>query len=190
MDGDCIASIGKKGSGPLQFNYPAGIAISPITGQVYINDWANHRIQVLNPDLTFSHSFGCHGSAIGQFKYPYSIAIDSQGLVYVSDKDNHRIQKFSPDGKFVAQFGHYGVSPEQLKYPRGITVDTAATGLVYVSDGSNGRVSVFTSDGVSVTSFGRAGNDIDQLSSPRGLAFNKDGLLYVCDADSGRLVIY
>ena len=60
MDGDCIASIGKKGSGPLQFNYPAGIAISPITGQVYINDWANHRIQVLNPDLTFSHSFGCH----------------------------------------------------------------------------------------------------------------------------------
>ena len=58
MDGDHIASVGKKGSGPLQFNYPEGIAISPITGLVYIADWNNHRIQVLNPDLTFSHSFG------------------------------------------------------------------------------------------------------------------------------------
>ena len=58
MDGDCIASVGEKGSGPLQFNDPEGIAISPITGQVYIADWHNHRIQVLNPDLTFSHSFG------------------------------------------------------------------------------------------------------------------------------------
>ena len=46
---------------------PAGIAISPITGQVYIADSGNHRIQVLNPDLTFSHSFGKKGSANGQF---------------------------------------------------------------------------------------------------------------------------
>ena len=68
MDGDCIASVGERGSGPLQFSTPEGIAISPITGQVYIADRYNHRIQVLNPDLTFSHSFGREGSANGQFK--------------------------------------------------------------------------------------------------------------------------
>ena len=38
MDGYLIASVGKEGSGPLQFNTPSGIAISPITGQVYIAD--------------------------------------------------------------------------------------------------------------------------------------------------------
>uniref|UniRef100_A0A1X7UXK1 RING-type domain-containing protein n=1 Tax=Amphimedon queenslandica TaxID=400682 RepID=A0A1X7UXK1_AMPQE len=101
MDGYLIASVGEKGSEPLQFNCPHGIAISPITGQVYIADKDNHRIQVLNPDLTFSHSFGSKGLANGQFQYPRDIAIDSQGLVYVTDIDNHRIQKFSPDGKFV-----------------------------------------------------------------------------------------
>ena len=190
MDGDFIASVGGKGSGPLQFNTPAGIAISPITGQVYIADYDNHHIQVLNPDLTFSHSFGSYGSANGQFKHPYHIAIDNQGLVYVSDIDNHRIQRFSPDGKFVAQFGSSGSGPGQLNYPYFITIDTAGTGLVYVSEGGNHRVSVFTSDGVFVSSFGRAGSNIDQFNNPRALSCSKEGLLFVCDAGNGRLVVY
>ena len=190
MDGDCIASVDKEGSGPLQFNRPDGIAISPITGQVYIAEWYNHRMQVLNPDLTFSHLFGSLGSANGQFNNPRGIAIDSQGLVYVADFSNCRIQKFSPDGKFVAQFGSCGSGPGQLNYPNGITVDTAGTGLVYVSEYGNHRVSVFTSDGVFVSSFGRYGSNIDQFKSPLGLAFNKEGLLCVCDPGNDRLIVY
>ena len=189
MDGDCIASVGEGGSGPLQFNNPSGIAISPITGQIYIAEWNNDRIQVLNPDLTFSHSFGSPGSSNGQFKSPRDIAIDSQGLVYVTDYSNNRIQKFSPDGKFVAQFGSIGSGPGQLINPWGITIDTAGTGLVYVSDYGNNRVSVFTSDGVFVSSFGRRGSNTDQFNSPKGLTFNK-GLLYVCDHSNKRLVVY
>uniref|UniRef100_A0A1X7TR12 RING-type domain-containing protein n=2 Tax=Amphimedon queenslandica TaxID=400682 RepID=A0A1X7TR12_AMPQE len=178
MDGYLIASAGEEGSGPLQFNDPRGIAISPITGQVYIADTNNHRVQVLNPDLTFSHSFGSGGSANGQFQSPYDIAIDSQGLVYVTDQCNNRIQKFSVDGKFVGQFGTKGSGPGQLSYPVGITIDTAATGLVYVSEAWNHHISVFTSDGVFVSKFGRLGSNIDQFNDPCGLAFNKYGLLY------------
>ena len=190
MDGYLIASVGECGSGPLQFNNPFGIAISPITGQVYIAEWGNHRIQVLNPDLTFSHLFGSEGSDNGEFQYPLDIAIDSQGLVYVSDSGNYCIQKFSPDGKFVGQFGTKGSGPGQLNRPLGITIDTAATGLVYVSEHGNHRISVFTSDGVFVRRFGREGSDIDQLNGPSSLAFDKDGILYVCDWSNGRLVLY
>uniref|UniRef100_A0A1X7SZ42 SMP-30/Gluconolactonase/LRE-like region domain-containing protein n=1 Tax=Amphimedon queenslandica TaxID=400682 RepID=A0A1X7SZ42_AMPQE len=190
MDGYLIASAGKYGSGPLQFNIPYGVAISPITGQVYIANYGNHRILVLNPDLTFSHSFGSKGSANGQFQCPRDIAIDSQGLVYVTDSDNHRIQKFSPDGKFVGQFGTRGSGPGQLSSPLGIAIDTAATGLVYVSEFGNHRISVFTSDGVFVRKFGSYGSNIDQFNVPRGLAFDKDGLLYVCDYSNKRLVVY
>ena len=187
MDGYLIVSVGEEGSGPLQFSTPDGIAISPITGQVYIADWHNYCIQVLNPDLTFSHSFGSYGSANGQFKSPRHIAIDSQGLVYVTDFNNHCIQKFSPDGKFVGQFGTFGSGPGQLNRPYGITIDTAATGLVYVSDD---HISVFTSDGGFVRKFGSKGSNIDQLKYPYGLAFDKDGLLYVCDFNNARLVVY
>ena len=191
MDGaDCIASVGEEGSGLLQFDFPDGIAISPITGQLYIADCHNHRIQVLNPDLTFSHSFGSEGSAKGQFSYPHDIAIDSQGLVYVADVDNHRIQKFSSDEKFVAQFGSEGSGPGQLQSPYGITIDTAGTGLVYVSEAGNNRISVFTSDGVFVRSFGSEGSNIDQFDCPRGLTFNRGGLLYICDCYNDRLVVY
>ena len=190
MDGDCVASVGEKGRGRQQFNAPDGIAISPVTGQVYIADSGNHRIQVLNPDLTFSHSFGKEGSANGRFKSPCGIAIDSQGLVYVADCNNNRIQRFTPNGKFVAQFGSKGSGPGQLISPCGITIDTAGTGLVYVSEGGNHRVSVFTSDGVFVSSFGRKGSNIDQFNSPTGLRFDKKGFLYVCDCYNNRLVIF
>ena len=187
MDGDFIASVGEVGSGPLQFNKPACIAISPITGEIYITDWNNHCVHVLNPDLTFSHSFGEKGSANGQFLYLRDIAIDSQGLVYVTDFGNHCIQKFSPYGKFMAQFGMRGSGPGQLHSPWGIT---AATGLIYVSEYGNSRVSVFTCDGVFVSSFGRLGRNIDQFNNPVGLTFNKEGLLYVCDFSNNRLVVY
>ena len=190
MDGVHVASVGGYGSKLLQFKYPAGIAISPITGQVYIADADNNRIQVLNPDLTFFHSFGKKGSANGRFNQPHGIAIDSQGLVYVTDTYNHRIQKFTPNGKFVAQFSSKGSGPGQLELPCGIIIDTAGTGLVCVSEGGNHRVSVFTSDGVFVSSFGREGSNIDQFNLPAGLRFDKKGFLYVCDFDNNRLVIY
>ena len=190
MNGDRVASVGGYGSGRQQFNFPVGIAISPITGQVYIADSGNDRIQVLNPDLTFSRSFGKVGSANGQFKYPRDIAIDSQGLVYVTDWGNYRIQKFTSNGKFVAQFGSKGSGHGLLVSPCGITIDTAGTGLVYVSEEGNNHVSVLTSDGVFVSSFGSEGSNIDQFSSPLGLRFDKKGFLYVCDHSNNRLVIY
>ena len=194
MDGDCVASVCGRGSGRRQLNDPDGIAVSPITGQVYIADQWNHCIQVLNPDLTFYHSSG-KGliakilSNIG-FKEEYGIAIDSQGLVYVADRWNNRIQKFTPDGKFVAQFGSKGSGPGQLMYPHGITIDTGGTGLVYVSEWGNHHVSVFTSDGVFVSSFGRKGSNIGQFNGPTGLTFDKEGFLYICDRNNDRLVIY
>ena len=190
IDGDYVASVGVSGIGPLQFNTPDGIAISPITGQVYIADRFNHCIQVLNPDLTFSHSFGSLGSAKGEFNQPRDIAIDSQRLVYVADSYNNRIQKFTPNGKFVAQFCKKGSSLGQLNRPQGITIDTAGTGLVYVSEGGNDRISVFTSDDKFVSSFGRKGSRRNQFDVPLGLRFDKKGFLYVCDYDNNRLVIY
>ena len=190
MDGYRKALVGKKGSGPLRFNSPHGIAISPITGQVYIADRGNHRVQVLNPDLTFSHSFGSEGSSNGQFQSPRDIAIDNQGSVYVADFINHRIQKFSPDGKFVGQFGSLGSGPGQLNGPAGVTIDIAATGLVYVSEWANNHISVFTSDGVFVSKFGSKGSNIDQFIIPWGLASDKNGVLYVCDSSNNRLVVY
>ncbi len=67
----------------------------------------NHRVRVLNSDLTFSSLFGKKGSGKGQFHEPYDIACDSTGNVYVcvADNGNHRIQDFTAEGKFLRMFG-------------------------------------------------------------------------------------
>ena len=176
---------------PKKLDGARGIAVSPITGQVYVADWVNHCIQVLNPDLTFSHSFGSKGSANGQFLGPCNIATDTDGSVYVTDSGNHRVQKFSPDEQFVARFGHgKGAGFGQLDKPTGIAIDNAGTGFVYVSEGGNSRISVFTSDGDFVSCFSGKGDDDSQLNNPLGMAFNKMGFLHVCDYRNGRIVVF
>ena len=176
---------------PKEFDGARGVAISPTTGQVYVADWVNHCIQVLNPDLTFSHSFGSKGSANGQFLGPCNIATDTDGSLYVTDSGNHRVQKFTPDKQFVVQFGDgKGAGFGQLDKPTGIAIDNAGTGLVYVSEAGNSRISVFTHDGDFFCYFGEKGNAGHQFNNPLGMAFDKGGILNVCDYRNDRIVLY
>ena len=188
IDGECIKSVGKQGSGPMEFNNPCGISISSITGHIYIVDYSNHRMQVLNPDLTFSHTFGSKGSAEGQFNNPFDVAVDRRGLVYVTDTYNHRIQVFTPEGQFLSQFGTKGSGPWQVSFPTGIVIDD--NNLMYITDHGNHRISVFTTDGQFVDYFGGQGTSVGQFNEPNGITFDREGYLYVCDSDNDRLVIY
>ena len=187
MDGKLIASVGQQGSKPLEFNVPIGIAISPTTGHIYVADCYNHRIQVLNPDFTFSYSFGSKGSAEGQFSSPRFIAIDNQGLVYVSDRYNHRIQVLTSEGKYISKFGTHGFGPGQLQSPTGLVINN---NLLYVAECNNHCVSIFTTDGQFVSSFGEFGNKKDQFSGPIGITLDNEGYLYICDRYNNRLVMY
>uniref|UniRef100_A0A1X7SQ15 SMP-30/Gluconolactonase/LRE-like region domain-containing protein n=1 Tax=Amphimedon queenslandica TaxID=400682 RepID=A0A1X7SQ15_AMPQE len=157
MNGNCIASVGEKGHGRLQFNTPSGVTVSPITGQIFIADRYNHRIQVLNQDLTFSHCLDKQGTGPGEFFKPRGVAFDTEGsFLYVADCNNHRIQKFTPEGKFVAQFGSKGSDPGQLFSPGAIAIDD--NNLVYVTEWENRRLSVFTGNGDFVSSYGGNGS--------------------------------
>ena len=188
MDGKCIKSVGKQGSGPQDFDGPRNIAISSNTGQIYVTDCNNHRIQVLNPDLTFSYTFGTKGSAEGQFINPLDVTIDRRGLVYVTDFNNHRIQIFTSEGQFLSQFGTKGSGPGQLSYPLGIVIDD--NNLMYITKQCNHCISIFTTDGQFVRSFGGQGSSVGQFNKPRGITFDREGYLYVCDYCNNRLVVY
>ncbi|CAI7992479.1 RING finger protein nhl-1, partial [Geodia barretti] len=85
------------------------IAVHSLTHKVYITEFNNHRVQVLNPDLTYSSSFGTNGSNNGEFNHPRHISTDRDGNVYVADSGNHRIQVFTGDGVYLRQFGKKGV---------------------------------------------------------------------------------
>ena len=145
--GWCVMSVGSSepGNRPLQFSYPRGIAVHPSTGQIYVADSGNHRIQVINNDFTYSHGFGVKGTAPGQLNYPRGVALDVAGSVYVASTNNNRIDKFTPDGKYDGQFGSKGSGDGQLSFPSSIAID--AHNIVYVAEERNYRISIFTTNG-------------------------------------------
>ena len=187
-DGQLVASVGTKGTGPSQFNGPRDIAFSTHNKKMYVVDNENHRIQVLNYDLTFSKVLGRkYGSKNGEFVYPWGVTCDSTGNVYVADSGNNRIQVFTASGKFLRKFGCHGKGVE-LGWPVGVTVDSR--GMVFVSERDSHRVSVFTAEGQFVTSFGQHGAKPGEFDKPTSLAVDDYDTLYVCDILNDRVQIY
>jgi tripartite motif-containing protein 2/3/tripartite motif-containing protein 71 len=183
--GKFIKAVGKGGKKPLEFSNPYGIAFHQ---KVYISDTHNHRIQILNPDLTFSCRFGSCGNDNGQFRYPWDAACDSTGNVYVADTSNHRIRVFTAEGQFLRKFGKKGSGNGELNYPSSISIDSED--VVYVAEDDNHRVSVFTCEGKFLTSFGTRGSGPGQFVHPRGIAVDKNGVVYVSDHDNDRLQLF
>ncbi len=92
---------GSWGSGDGQFISPAGVAVDS-SGNVYVADTGNHRIQKFTSDGHFVTKCGVEGSGDGQFRNPADVAVDSSGNVYVADTGNHRIQKFEQPAAMAA----------------------------------------------------------------------------------------
>ena len=186
--GKFITKVGTYGNGPLQFLNAFNISIHPSDKKIFAVDRPNHRIQILNPDLTFYSSFGSHGSGNGQFTYPWDVAFDSAGNVYVSDSNNHCIQVFTAEGQFLKQFGKKGSGRGELNWPSSITIDS--DNMVYVTENINHRVSIFTTDGQFLRSFGTMGTGQGQFNEPCGITIDKRGLIYVSDHNNARLQLF
>ena len=86
---------------------------------MFVGDTYNQRVQVLNPDFTFSHMF----SSNRQEKFCLDVTADSKGFAYVTDCTYSRVQKFTIEGQLVSSFCTDGSKPGQLHKPTGITVD-------------------------------------------------------------------
>jgi DNA-binding beta-propeller fold protein YncE len=132
--------LGSRGSGDSQFCYPYDVAVDK-SGNIYVADSGNHRIQEFTNTGTFICKWGSYGSGNGQFNYPHGITVDAAGYVYVGDYNNHRVQKFTNNGTYVTQWGDGGTGNGQFNTPKGVAIDK--TGNIYVADTSNSRVQKF-----------------------------------------------
>lgn len=187
-DGILIVKVGKKGNKALEFSSPVGVAVHPSNKKVYVADNGNHRIQILNPDLTFCHAFGKQGKGEAELNFPWDIAFDSVGKVYVVDSWNHRVQVFSEDGRHLMQIGAKGRDRGRLYWPSSICID--AEDFVYVVEAQNHRISVFNSDGRFMTLIGRKGRHWGEFIEPTGVAVDRYRVIYVSDSGNNRVQIF
>ncbi len=130
------------GTGHGQFNYPTGVAVDSIGGNVYVVDERNHRIQKFDSNGHFLLAWGSQGSGPGQFSFTFGIAVDFLGHVYVVDHENARIQEFSSSGDFLLAWGMLGSGPGQFNFPEGVAVNLSGS-TIFVADTFNERIQKF-----------------------------------------------
>jgi len=198
--GGFLAKWGGPGTGPGEFGVdpaffvsdaglirqggPFGIAVD-VSGDVYVTDEFNHRIQKFSNSGLFLTQWGSFGTGDGQFNRPQGIDVDASGNVFITDRGNNRVQKFSSTGVFMTKWGSLGTGVGQFNAPVGIAVD--ASGNVYVSDCLNHRIQKFTDTGIFLTQWGSVGAGVGQFSFPRGIAVDAAGHVYVADQSNHRI---
>ena len=176
---------GKQGSAAGEFNEPRGIAVNRSSGEIYIIDSKNQRVQKLGPDGRPVATWGKEGNGPGDFKDPCGIAVAPDGSVYVADTWNHRIQKFDANGRFVLQWneenpGFWG--------PRGVAV--GPDGTVYVTDTGNKRVLGYSPEGKQKAVWGKDGSKPGEFIEPVGIAVDANGIVYVADTGNHRVQVF
>jgi RHS repeat-associated protein len=172
------SSFGSGGSGTGHFSHPNGIAVDA-SGNVWVADQNNSRVEKFNHKGEFLSSFGSYGTGNGQFVRPSDIAIDSEGHLWVVDKTDDRVQEFSASGTYLSQFGSAGSGNGQFNTPEGITVDPS--GHIWVADTANARAEEFSSAGKFMQSVGTYGSGAGQIQEAVDVAIGAEGHVWITD---------
>ena len=185
--------FGDPGSGDGQFTAPRDVAVEADTGNVFVVDRDNDRVQVFaaNAPADYLTQFGA-----GTLDDPVGIAIDqSNGNVYVTDSANNRIVKFDSDGQPTPSFSEDAgfTSPalgngagEVGSFDVAIAVDPA-TGDLLVADRENDRVSRYDSTGSFDSSFDGSTSPGGAFTGPLDIAVDSTGDVVVVDSATGSI---
>ena len=168
------------------------------SGRVYVPDTGNQRIQVFNPNGSYSSTFGSNGSGNNQFNCPSGVAINpSNGDIAVVDKCNQRIQVYDSSWTFKASIGTLnakGSDNTHFNNPWGDAFD--ASGNIYVGDSDNHRVQKCSPSGLAYACAtfagvqGVQGNDFGHLAHPLGIAVDSANRVYVADEYNNRVQVF
>ena len=164
----CKKSSEKKSPGEL--NFPRSIAIHYKTGNIYIADRNNHRVQVFsyNGDYLFMFS--------EKMNEPAGICI-SQNKVFVTQWYGNCINMYELEGKLIKSVGSEGNGETQFKHPRGLDVSDR-NHTIFVCDCYNHRIQILTEELKYHSMLG-----IDLLRYPRDVKVTRDRVLVLARSD-------
>lgn len=113
--GGTITTVAGNGNGGFQGDggpatkaslyYPKGIAVDTRSGNLYIADSLNSRVRAVTPDgniytVAGNGQFSYYGdggpAASAALRFPWGLAVDSNGRVYIADDENSAVRLLTP----------------------------------------------------------------------------------------------
>ena len=140
-DGSLAGSIGRRGTGDGEFNYPTYLWRTP-EGRLYVTDSLNFRVQTFDARGQFVGKFGRQGDGTGDAARQKGVATDRHGHVYVVDALFHAFQIFDATGRQLLPVGQRGQERGEFWLPTGIFIDQDDGDLIYIADAYNRRIQV------------------------------------------------
>ena len=164
----CKKSTDKKSPGEL--NSPRCMSIHYESGNIYIADENNHRVQVFsyNGDYLFMFS--------EKMNYPRGICV-FQNTVFVTQYSGHCVNMYDLEGKLMKSVGSNGNGEAQFNYPHGIDVSDRNHNI-YVCDYGNNRVQILTEELKYHSMLG-----IGLFTNPREIKVTRDRVLVLDESD-------
>ncbi len=183
---------------------PESLALDP-HGSIYIADWGNARVRVINPAGVINTVAGNGANGYNGDGQPATaarisarcVALDSAGNLYIADEESSRIRKVDSEGVIstVVGNGAFGFSGDggaatQASLYGPYAVAVSRSGHIFIADFFNNRVRVVNSDGIinTVAGDGIAGFSGDggvasaaELSSLTGIAIDTAENIYIPD---------
>jgi hypothetical protein len=136
-----VSVWGSRGSGPGRFWDLYQFSVDPGSGNVYLPDWGNGRVQYLDRE----------GNFLGEWEIQFegwSIDVSSQGEVLLGNHTDSRVARYGLDGGYIGEWGEWGTGPGQFEELAWIRV--LPDGRVAVLDLWADQVQVYGNDGVLV----------------------------------------
>lgn len=181
-NGNYVLQFGSAGSGNGQFQAGYyGTTTSHITsdstGNIYVADAYNNRIQKFDSNGNYLMQFGNNATML----YPRAVAVDSVGNIYVNDSGNagapnqsDRVRKFDSNGNLI------NTLPSAYGFARWLAVDSS-NNVYYQSAQSLGKINQVNSAGVVISTIATGANGTSSIWATSGVVKNNKLFVVVSD---------
>ena len=166
-------------SGAGQLSAPPSLYVDSTTGDIYVADEGNRRVQVFRNGSTVGVTIA--RLVAGSTPVVNALYLDPNRTIFVGDSANHRVYNWLTN-QTVAGGNGIGANANQLSSPKRFFIDKNFA--FYVPDSGNQRIQKWmpaASVGQTVAGGYGGGPALNQFSTPLAAAVDSQGNILVCD---------